>query len=208
MENEANKTSPRRKIIVAAAMFIILVALPGISWLYLRDGLNWRKQAVAELANYGKINKAPIIWPDGTWEDQFKSKVVVLHLFGENPDLTDANKNILDTGQKLFDQFGQNHSFRLGMIVSGGTAEFKSHHQTMESADYATWVWTGGVGTWRIVLQNGYESFCLAEKQKPAAEYYALADTSGTIRRYYDALDQSQVDRMVQHIAILLPQEQ
>jgi hypothetical protein len=56
-------------------------------------------------------------------------------------------------------------------------------------------------------LQNGYESFCLAEKQKPAAAYYALADTSGTIRRYYDALDQSQVDRMVQHIAILLPQE-
>jgi hypothetical protein len=205
MENEEKKPGTVRKIYIGIALAMILVVLPGISWLYLSNGLKWRKDAVAELSNYGKITKATIIWPDGTWEDQLKSKVVVVHLFGENPDLTDQNKHILDTAQKLFDQFGQNHDFRLAMIASGGTATFRSYHQTMPSAEYATWVWSGGVGTWRAIMQNGYESFCLAEKVKPAAEYYALADTSGTIRRFYDAMDQDQVDRMVQHIAILLP---
>ena len=94
------------------------------------------------------------------------------------------------------------------MIAAGGTAEFRSYFQTMPSADHATWVWSGGLGTWRTVMVNGYESFCLAEGIKPDAEYFALADTAGTIRRFYDALDQKQVDRMVQHIAILLPPAQ
>lgn len=208
MENVEKKPTLGRKIYIAAALFLILIALPAISWIYLRDGLNWRKEAVAELANYGKISKAPIIWPDGTWEDQLKSKVVVVHVFGENPDLTNANKQILDTAEKLHDQFGQNHEFRLAMIASGGTAEFRSYFQKMPSADNATWAWAGGLGSWRTAMLNGYESFCLAEKAKPATHYYALADTSGTIRRFYDALDQKQVDRMVQHIAILLPPAQ
>lgn len=208
MEDVEKKSSLGRKIYIAAALFLILVGLPAISWIYLRNGLNWRKEAVTELADYGKIGKATIIWPDGTWEDQLKGKVVVVHLFGENPDLTDGNRQMLDTAEKLFNQFGQNHDFRLAMIASGGTADFKSYFQKMPSVDYATWVWSGGVGNWRAILQNGYESFCLAENVKPDPEYFALADTSGTIRRFYNALDQDQVDRMVQHIAILLPPAQ
>ena len=209
MENVEKKPSLVRKIYIAAALFLILVGLPAISWIYLRNGLNWRKEAVSELANdYGKIGKATIIWPDGTSEDQLKSKVVVVHVFGENPELTDDNRQILDTAEKLFNQFGQNHEFRLAMIASGGTADFRSYFQKMPSVDYATWVWVGGVGTWRAITENGYESFCLKEGVKPDPKYFALTDTSGTIRRFYNALDQKQVDRMVQQIAILLPQSQ
>lgn len=205
MENVEKKPSLGRKLSIAAGLFLILVALPAVSWIYLRKGLNWRKEAVAELADYGKIGKVPIIWPDGTSEDQLKSKVVVVYIFGENPDLTDKNRQILDTAEKLFNQFGKTNEFRLAMIASGGTAEFRSYFQKMESAEHATWVWAGGIGSWRAIMQNGYEYYCLAEDIKPDPEYFALADTSGTIRRFYNALDQKQVDRMVQHIAILLP---
>jgi hypothetical protein len=205
MENVEKKPSLGRKIYIAAGLFLILVALPAVSWIYLRNGLNWRKEAIAELANYGKIGKATIIWPDGAWEDQLKSKVVVVHVFGENPDLMDANRQVLDTAEKLFNQFGKTNEFRLAMIASGGTAEFRSYFQKMPSAEHATWVWSGGLGSWRTIMENGYESYCLAEDIKPDPVYFALADTSGTIRRFYNALDQKQVDRMVQHIAILLP---
>lgn len=205
MENTEKKPSLGRKVYIAAALFLILVGLPAVSWLYLRGGFNWRKEAVAELANYGKIRGAYIIWPDGTRDDMLKSKVVVLHIFGENPDLTDANREILDTCEKLFNQFGKNSTFRMALISEGGTAEFRSYHQKMSSSDHVAWTWTGGLGSWRTVILNGYESFCLAEGIDPDREYYALADTSGTIRRFYDALDKKQVDRMVQHIAILLP---
>lgn len=208
MENLEQKPSTGRKVYIAAALFVILVALPAVSWIYLNNGLNWRKKAVAELASYGKIRGAYILWPDGTKDDQLKSKVVVLHIFGENPDLTETNRKIIDTGEKLFNQFGQNYNFRLAMIAEGGSSEFRSYAQTRPSADYATWVWTGGLGSWRTIILNGYESFCLAEGVRPVPEYYALADTSGTIRRFYNALDDKQLGRMVEHIALLLPPAQ
>ncbi len=205
MENTESKPTLGRKIYIAAILSVILVGLPAISWMYLNGGLKWRKEAVAELGDYGKIRSAPIIWADGTREDQLKSKVVVLYVFGENPDLTETNRKVLDTAEKLYDQFGKNEHFRLAMVASGGTAEFRSHFQKMPSADFATWVWTGGVDSWRAITMNGYEYFVKAEKTSPVPQYYALADTSGTIRRFYDATSDKQVDRMVQHIALLLP---
>lgn len=207
MENKDKKPSVGRKVYIAAALFLILVGLPAVSWIYLREGFNWRKTAVAELGSYGKIRGAYIIWQDGTKEDLLKSKVVVLHVFGENPDLTDANKTIIDTGERLFNQFGKNEHFRLAMVAQNGTAEFRSYAQTRPSADYATWVWTGGVGSWNTIIANGHDMFCRAEGYSPIAEYYALADTSGVIRRYYNALDDKQVERMVQHVALLLPNQ-
>jgi hypothetical protein len=190
-----------RKIMI----FVILIILPALSWVYLSRGLNWRKEAVAELGSYGQIRGAYIAWPDGTKEDRLKSKVVVLHIFGENPELTPINKKIIDTGEELFKQFGRNEHFRMAMIAEGGTAEFRSHVQTRPSIDYVAWVWTGGLGSWRTIVENGYQSFALKTGAKPMREYYALSDTAGVIRRYYDAADDEQVKRMVQQVAILLP---
>lgn len=186
-------------------IFVILIILPALSWVYLSRGLNWRKEAVAELGSYGQIRGAYIAWPDGTKEDRLKSKVVVLHIFGENPELTPINKKIIDTGEELFKQFGRNEHFRMAMIAEGGTAEFRSHVQTRPSIDYVAWVWTGGLGSWRTIVENGYQSFALKTGAKPMTEYYALSDTAGVIRRYYDAADDEQVKRMVQQVAILLP---
>jgi hypothetical protein len=205
MENSEKKPSLGRRIYIAAALFLILIGLPAVSWFYLRGGLNWRKDALAELSSWGQIRPAYIVWPDGTREDMLDGKVVVVHVFGENPDLTAENRQILDTCEKLFNQFGQTNHFRLAMVAQGGTAEFRSHFQTMESAEHATWVWTGAVGSWRTIIENGYQYFCRGESIQPDPEYFALADTSGAIRRYYNALDNKQVERMVQHIALLLP---
>jgi hypothetical protein len=207
MKKTEEKVSTQRKTIIFIALFTILVVLPGISWFYLRGGLNWQKEALAEMRDFGKIRPAYIVYPDGEKQNQLKSKVVVIHIFGENPDLTEANKKILDTGQRLYDQFGDNEHFRMAMIADGGTAEFRSHAQTLPSADYAAWVWTGALGGWRTIVENGYESFYLSEKVDPVPQYYALADTSGTIRRFYDAMDDKQVGRMVEHIAMLLPKQ-
>jgi hypothetical protein len=179
--------------------------MPAISWMYLSNGLDWHKKAVAELGDYGHVQPAFIIWPTGEKQDRLDSKVTVLHIFGENPDLTNDNKKIIDTGEELFKQFEKSEYFRLCMIAEGGTSEFRSYAQTRPSADYATWVWTGGLGSWRTILENGYESYRVKTGAKSVPQYYGLADTSGMIRRFYNALDEEEVKRMVQQIAILLP---
>ncbi len=180
------------------------------SWFYLKGGLDWRKQAQAELQDYGPIRSAPIIYADGTKEDLLEKKVCVLYFFGANPDLDGPNRQILDTGERLFQKFGykpgaQQDDFRLVMIAQGGTAEFKTYAQTLPSAEYANWVWTGALGSWSTIMVNSYDLYCQRNGITPTTHYYALADQEGRIRRFYNALDEKEVGRMVEHIALLLP---
>ena len=207
MSETVKKPTLARKAFITIALLLILVGFPLGSWLYLRQGVNWRRAAVGELSAYGQIRSANVIFPDGTKEDRLKKKVVVLHMFEEEPDLTDTNRKVIETGQRLFDQFGQNEYFRIAMITQGGTAEFRSYIQKMPSYDYATWVWTSGLGSWSTILNNGFEAYYVKNKISSYPQYFALTDTSGVIRRYYNALDEKEVGRMVEQISILLPQK-
>ncbi len=205
MSNDTEKSSKKKTLIRVAILALILVVLPAISYYWLNSGFQIRKEAVGKNANFGKIRSVSIIYPDGEKEDQLKSKVCVIHSFGEEPDLTEDNRLILNTCEKLFDQFGTNIHFRLAMIAKDGTSEFRSHHQKMASAEFVTWAWTGATGSWRTILENGYDSFCQSEGVRPVKDYFAVCDTAGQIRRYYNALSDEEINRMVQHIAILLP---
>lgn len=205
------KSTRTRKILTALALFVVLVVLPGISWIYLSDGLQWRKDAVAELGSFGQIRGAYIIYPDGSKENQLGESVCVIHNFGANPELTEENRQIIETNKKLYDQFGKMSDgtprpfFKIVMIYESGSAEFRSAVQTIPSIDYATWVITGGLGSWGTILNNGYEKFTIERKVSPDERVYALADPSGQIRCFYDALDDKQVNRMVQQVALMLP---
>jgi hypothetical protein len=55
------KNSVRRKLWAGSIIALLLFGLPAVSWLYLRNGLNWRRQAQAELRNYGKIRPVTVI---------------------------------------------------------------------------------------------------------------------------------------------------
>lgn len=211
MSDEQQKPSRKRKLITLAALTLVLVVLPGISWYYLNGGLQWRKAAKAELGFYGQIRGAYIIYPDGTKDNQLKESLCVIHNFGSNPELTEENKQIIETNKRLYDQFGKmsdgspRHYFKIVMIYEGGSAEFRSEIQKIPSIDYATWVVTGGLGSWGTILDNGYEKFTLERGIKPYKQIYALADATGQIKCFYNALDEKQVMRMVQQIALLMP---
>lgn len=211
MSDEQQKNSPKRRLFTIAALTLVLVVLPAISWFYLKGGLEWRKDAKAELGFYGQIRGAFIIYPDGTKEDQLKESVCVIHNFGANPELTEENKQIIETTKRLYDQFGKMSNgtprpfFKIVMIFEGGTSEFRSEIQKIPSIDFATWVVMGGLGSWSTILDNGYEKFALEKGVKQDKQYFALADATGQIKSFYKALDEKQVMRMVQQIALMLP---
>lgn len=213
MSNTEDKPSRRRKITILAVLFLILVALPAGSWYYLRGGLQWHRQAVAELRQYAKIPPVMTVLPSGERFDDLDGKVCVVHIFGENPQLDADNKQILDTYERLFTQFGQHtdqtvrQSFRLVPVFERPSAEFRSYYQVKPMEEYATWRTSGGLDRWRAVVEGSYQQFCRDEGTKPVKDYFAVADTSGAIRRFYNALDENQIGRMVEHIALLLPKE-
>ena len=130
MSNTEQKPSKMRRVIIATILFVILIGFPAGSYLYMRSGVSWRKQAVSELGQYGKIRPAFLILSTGEKQNRLESCVSVIHIFGKDPDLTDVNRKIIDNGERLFNQFGKlsdesiRRDFRLAMIAEGGTAEF------------------------------------------------------------------------------------
>lgn len=209
-DNEVKSTSSLRKIFVYAVLSLLLIGFPAISYIYLKDGFQWRVEAQSELQDYGKIRGAYVVWGDGSKEDQLKGKVCVVHLFGDQPDLTPANQHLIDVCEELHIQYGfkpgsEQNDFRLALIAEGQTPAFKNYVASKPSAEMATWVWTGGLGSWTTILKNGYDYYCIKNKISPYEDYFALTDTSGIIRRFYNAQDPGEVNRMVQQIALLLP---
>lgn len=205
--NTAQNQTPLRRFLYVTILSLLLVVFPAMSWFYLKSGLDWRRSVQAELRNYGKIEKAFMILPGAVKINLLQGKVCVTHLFGENPALSADNKQVIEIGEKLKNQFGQNGNFRLAMVSEERSPEFLAYIKQMPDADNPVWVWTGGLGGWRTVIENAYESFCLAEKTTPAKSYLALSDTTGMIRCFYDANKKDEIDRMVTHISLLLPAE-
>lgn len=200
------------KVLVYGVIALLLFVLPAMSYFYLYKGFQWRVEAQSELQDYGKIRAAYKIKEDGTEVDLLKGKICVLHLFGENPGLTAANKSVLDNGEELFKQFGykvgaDRDDFRIVMIAEGSSPEFRAYAQSRPSANMPNWVWTGGIGSWTTILKNSFDYYCVKNKIESYPAYFAVSDTSGVIRRFYNAENPEEVKRMVQQIAILLPKE-
>jgi hypothetical protein len=211
MENTEERASLGRKILTASILLTLLVILPAGSYLYMRGGFNWRKQAISELGQYGKIREAIFLQPDGKKIDMLGGSVCVVHVFPEAAALDDAHRKIIDDCNELLNQFGvlSDRSFRpdfkLAMIADNPTEPFKAYRDSLPSVDYPTWVWTIGGQLWTPLVERGYRKYCAEQGAAAVPHYYALTDTSGQIRRFYNALDEQQIGRMVEHIAMLLP---
>lgn len=198
---------------MAMVLATILIILPAISWIYLKDGLEWHKKAVKELGHYGKIPVHNLHSPDGTKTNVLAGAVTVIHIFGDKPGLTEENKTIMNNVERLQQRFGRlsdgriRPAFRLAMISSNEASELKSRYQTMLSVDDPTWVWTHSLGAWPPLITKAYDMYCQDQGVKPVPHYFALADTSGQIRRFYNALDEKELGRLVEQIPFLLPKD-
>jgi hypothetical protein len=202
MEDKKDKISIGKMVM----LFLLLVVAPAMSWFYLSGGLKWRKDAVAELGSYGSVKPVWLIDDKLVRSNLIDKKVCAVYYFGDNPDLTPSNQKILNIGKGLQSQFEKSNNFRNVVIWEGGTPAFKGTFEKLSRGENNAWQYTAGLGGWKTVLMNQYEYFCLHEKiSKPAEQYFALSDTTGTIRRFYDANDDEQMKRMIQHIALLLP---
>ncbi len=206
-----NKITPR-KIFVYSVIALMLFVLPTMSYVYLSQGFKWRVDAQSELKDFGKMPELPIIWQDGSQEDMVDGKLCVVYNFGPNADLTPINKQVLETGEELVKQFGfktesVRNDFRMVLVYGNETSEFRNYRMGRPSSELSNWLTTGTVKTFTKILDEGYQYYCQSEGVKPYPHYYALADTSGIIRRFYNAEDKNEIDRMVQQIAIIIPKQ-
>lgn len=207
------------------ALFVILVGFPLTSWYYLKTGFDYQMDARAELKDYGNIPQFSFIDMNGVplSKDSINSKMTVLSFLGKDEAV---NKEVLEVVNKLNQQFGDNQHLKL--MVGGLNSEKYSKEKLQQL--YTSYNYQGdqvlyftnsksSIQDWAgkqikvpvewLEKENEAPDIRLEASKSTLIDYpfFVVADTKHKIRNFYHAQKLPEVQRMVEHIALLLPRE-
>jgi len=209
------------------AVLVILLGFPLLSWYYLKQGLDYQKSTRAELMHYGELSNLQFTNLQGQAFnlDSLDQMMSVISFIGEDEAM---NHKMFELQQKLQIQFGKNESLNFLIVPlkkEKASVEYLSNaaekysltnpvqHHFLSAKENFLQHWIGK----EIKIPKGKEiktgdtpQWILDEDNSGSINnyhYFVLVDTTQTIRNYYNYNNFEEVQRMVEHIAIMLPKE-
>lgn len=186
---------------------MLLIVFPAVSWYYLNSGLQYRRAAMDELDDFGTFPNAPWKMVDGSAISPsfLHGKMLLAYVLPTKDDeLTDEFGLTL---QKLHHQFDERNELVFLTLVPGSNGKVAA-----EQADDFRETYTLKDDAQLFFLEVGEEKLedirgrILQPREDVSQKaLFLLTDTSSTIRRYYDVREESEIKRLVEHIALLLP---
>lgn len=203
MTDQAKKPLRAKDKIQIAALTIILVVFPGVSWYWLSQGLDYRKTAKAELKDLGPL-------PDFSWRNYTGSTLHQADLRGafviagiydlSQPKLSETFGREFS---RLHDQFDDRKDVLFLSVVGPDSTLIPAFVEKYKLADTTQcFFFSTTAEEMKNLAQKGFRMPASDGTKFP---FIAFSDTSSVIRNYYDVRDNSQLKRMVQHISLLLP---
>ncbi|MEO7174938.1 MAG: hypothetical protein ABIV51_03795 [Saprospiraceae bacterium] len=181
-------------------LVLILVILPGISWFYLKYGLEYQIKVRSELHNYGKIE---VFSFDGFNQDSLTGRLTLINFAKPEFHSTAAEGLAMS---KLHHQFDQSPEIRFVSVVPlDSDVELKNWSDKNKAKDPSQWKVLGAQAQQISEWQSR-----LASQAKVAADNSSLlfvADPKGVLREVYNMLNEEEIKKLIQHIAMLAPRD-
>jgi len=217
MEKEQKKNN---NVLQAAMLFLMIIVFPGGSWVYMNMGYNRSKTALAELQDYGHLPAFQLTGIKGAVDSSLVNGRMSLIAF-VNPDQPKAadRMKVLET---LHRQFDERNDFKLLIHLPEDTdlAGFQKKYNLEDERQI--YVVKGNAQTLGTLIKDTYHVPDLSIAREPGSSvdfqtntiadannypYYILIDEKGKIRNYYHADRTEDIERMVEHIALILPRD-
>ncbi|NUO01042.1 MAG: hypothetical protein HUU01_10555 [Saprospiraceae bacterium] len=203
MTDQEKKPLRLKDKIQIAALTVILVVFPAVSWYWLSQGLDYRKTAKAELKDLGPL-------PDHQWRNytgrtlsktDLKGSFVIAGVYDlSQPQLSDYFGREFS---RLHDQFDDRKDVFFFSVIGQDTALLPAFLEKYGLTDTTQcFFFTTEPEAMKNLAVTGFRMPALDGTSSP---YIAFADTSSVIRNHYNVRDNQQLKRMVQHISLLLP---
>lgn len=196
-ENKPSSERPSRtrKAFQFLFLFVLLIVAPIGSWMYLRSGLDYRKEHLGSLEegvaipvlSWMTLEGDPISSDD--WQEQ-----ISLILFGR--DSAEIHRQI-DQMALVLSQFDDRDDVMFYQIIAdtllmpGGLAV----------ADTAQWKFIRPADD----ATSGFESFCKRHFPADSGQAVFLVDRRGVLRQAFSIEDRAALTSLVEVVAILLP---
>lgn len=198
------KKNPIQVVLLLA--FIVIIPLG--SWYYLKRGYDYRKEAMEELKDYGKLPTLAYSTVDGKENvvDSLSGKMVIAHLLNtENEDLTTQFGKTL---KKLHEQF--KNTGRLA-IVTLGVDPTKDDSKSLEAFAKAYDLWDQPhyylIAPDSTGISAQAKQLYLPESDFSNSPYFVLADSSSMVKNHYQVTDEASVQELVMHSAMFMPRK-
>jgi len=181
----------------ALILTVFLAGLPIGSWYYLREGYNYRKALLEDLSKLGSL-------PTGNITNTRDSLISLESLQGKA--LLFGRLSAPDTGSvkvilRLADQFAESQGLTFLLLTDSVSATQLWHdHFAGYTPRYP--------GLFILIDTNNPQNSPIITQLKPqwiADNTLAVADKNGIIRRTYLSTNPPDRQRLVEHLAILIP---
>ena len=176
-----------KKTIQLIAISIILLALPAASWYFLKSGLDYRKESMSKLGQYGTLpqQNLEVLGKAGLSTDDLQGMTVLVQDLESDADTT--------LTMKLFRQFEKRADMRF--IVT-------EHSQLKKEAIKKDNLWLFRRGENK---KGFFRSIGLEDENQ---DKVALIDREGNVRNFYALSDEFELKQLVEHTAFILPVEE
>ncbi|MCB0706391.1 MAG: hypothetical protein KDC34_13835 [Saprospiraceae bacterium] len=186
-----------KRVLQTSLLFLVLVALPLGSWFYLQGGLDYRMEALAELEDMGPI---PMFeWVDQDGEAFDKDKCIGNLLIAGFLPFGEDREEYINRMNKLHDQFDNRTDVYFLTFVP--TSLKQVLHEPDARQDVQQWKW---VQIPDDQIEAVAATYAIPSNEKSAL-WITLVDDKGAIRKHYHYQDNKEMGRLVEHMAMLLP---
>jgi len=178
---------------------VCFLLLPFISWLYIKNGVAFRQHALEELRQSIDISACNSLSINGKalTHDSLKGRVWVLINVAEIPD----KNNLAEVAGTIYDQNDGSRSVRLvfcGADIQAFSSVLPAHLTQRQFVSFAP------SGTFECFQDIFVQRDTFSVNR--FAENAYIIDNKGLLRRGYDINETSEVRKLVQHSAILIPE--
>lgn len=194
----------------------MLVLLPLGSWLYMKKGYNYQKEAMSELRNYGQLSPflAQDFFQRKIGSDELDGKLVLLNYYNS----TKAADSRMEMIEKLHEQFDDRTGVYFVNVGMSPGNKIEEQYALLDTNQVffipATDRPCFFLGQDILMPTNAGVSYQdsltfqpIEASTLPDFNYYVLLDTKGNIRNYYKADEPERMKRLVEHIALTMPRK-
>lgn len=167
------------KYLKTVLVLLLLAGLPIGSWLFLKSGLNWRKDKVSDLKTKDLFFNA--------FDFSKKDKDKLYELMAHRTCVVKIKGEIEDLDEALIDQFEDAYTF-----------QYISFEKTVDNTK--SWSSKSAVRFYQPESSN-------ARFDRLKNVNYAIVDTTGYVRQYYEGSGKQVMNTMVEDIAVILPRK-
>lgn len=200
-----------KKLVVQFVMLMLLLAVTPIgTYFWMREGVDYRTERLAELKDYGQVGQFTSIDAKGMPFDtaNIGGKMALVIFLPENRSKTKELITRIEMVEHQMEEQLDQRKDMLFLFYTTTSSNLDTYAKGLMAKENDKFVFVKVTATEMTRLkEEGYQTKQGKALGVESENMLVLADLKSTIRHYYNPMKNADMGKLVEHMAIILPQD-